>query len=349
MKDYVMKGRKPPSPSVLRETAKLLDSGIPIKDVSFSMKIPAITIYKWRSLGWLDLNVLNHPEYDHPKYQDPELPIEKLLDRAEKRFERLHKAKERNEWLEYKMKIDGAFGLVFIGDPHIGDQGCNIRLLREHIDIINKTEGLYGIGLGDYTNNWAGRLAQRIAPLEETTRPQTWRLVDWFFKSVDWFLLIKGNHDVWSGNDDVLEFMYKGAVPIQDWQAKIKILCPNKKEFKVWCAHDFHGHSIYNPLHGPMRKGKFSGLADVYVAGHKHNWALFHVENPENKTTYWASRARGYKFFDAYANVLGIAEQEHGASVCAIFDPNTTGPGSIQMFADIEVASDYLNWKRKKA
>ena len=47
--------------------------------------------------------------------------------------------------------------------------------------------------------------------------------------------------------------------------------------------------------------------------------------------------------------MLGIAEQEHGASVCAIFDPNTTGPGSIQMFADIEVASDYLNWKRKKA
>jgi UDP-2,3-diacylglucosamine pyrophosphatase LpxH len=100
------------------------------------------------------------------------------------------------------MKSDNAFGLVFIGDPHIGDQGCNIGLLRKHINTINKTPNLYGIGLGDYTNNWAGRLAQRLAPLEETTRPQVWKLVDWFFRSVDWFLLIKGNHDVWSGADD---------------------------------------------------------------------------------------------------------------------------------------------------
>ena len=246
------------------------------------------------------------------------------------------------------MKSDNAFGLVFIGDPHIGDQGCNIGLLRKHINTINKTPNLYGIGLGDYTNNWAGRLAQRLAPLEETTRPQVWKLVDWFFRSVDWFLLIKGNHDVWSGADDVLDYMYEGAVPLQDWSAKINIICPNKREFKVWCAHDFAGHSIYNPLHGPMRKGKFSGVADVYVAGHKHNWALFNVEDADNNKTYWASRARGYKYFDHYANVLGLSEQEHGASVVAIFDPKVEGPASIQMFADVEESADYLTWKNNK-
>jgi hypothetical protein len=84
------------------------------------------------------------------------------------------------------------------------------------------------------------------------------------------------------------------------------------------------------------------------VAGHKHNWALFNVEDADNNKTYWASRARGYKYFDHYANVLGLSEQEHGASVVAIFDPKVEGPASIQMFADVEESADYLTWKNNK-
>ncbi len=338
-----------PSDNILNSITELLEQNYSVKEISNQLNIPTYNIYNWRALGFLkkDFDKLNNI-YEPPKLKSSELDAESLLDRAEKRFERLYQKKESENWFPYKMKQEGAFGLCFFGDPHIGDEGCNVKLLRKHIDIVNTTDGLFGVGLGDYTNNWAGRLAQRIAPLEETTRPQVWTLVDWFFKSVDWFLLIKGNHDVWSGSDDVLDFMYKGAVPIQNWQAKFKVVCPNKREFRIWAAHDFHGHSMYNPLHGPMKKGKFTGQADVYVAGHKHNWALYQVEDPDNKKTYWASRARGYKYFDNYANVLGIEEQSHGASVVAIFDPDVSGPASIQMFADVEESADYLTWKRNK-
>ena len=348
MKNYVMP-REKPKQQLLEDVTALLEQNISITEIAERLNIPRYSIYNWRSLGYVPIpHVKKNHSYQPPEILSSELDVESLLDRAEKRFDRLHKKKESITWFPYKMKQAGPFGLCFFGDPHIGDEGCNVKLLREHINIVNNTDGLYGIGMGDYTNNWAGRLAQNMAPLEETTRPQTWKLVDWFFKSVDWFLLIKGNHDVWSGNDDVLEFMYKGAVPIQDWQSKFKVVCPNKREFKIWVAHDFHGHSMYNPLHGPMKKGKFTGQADVYVAGHKHNWALYHVEDADNKKTYWASRARGYKYFDNYANVLGIEEQQHGASVVAIFDPDVEGPASIQMFADVKESAEYLTWKRSK-
>ena len=327
------------------QAIELNKKGYSVKEIALKVGKSIYSVYRWKKLGLLDKD---KEEYQSPILDDPELSIDDLLDKSEERFKRIQKAKQSQKWMEFKMKNPGPFGLVFVGDPHIGDQGCNIKLLREHISIIKETPSLYGVGLGDYTNNWSSKLAQRIAPLEETTRPQTWRLVDWFFREIEWFLLIKGNHEVWNGSDDVLDWMYRGTIPIQEWQAQFRITSPNKKEFNIWVAHDFPGHSQWNPLHGPMKKGKFSGQADVYVAGHKHNWALFHVEDADNKKTYWSARARGYKFYDHYATVLGIQEQEHGASVCAIFDPNKDGPAAVQMFADVEEASQYLTWKRKK-
>ena len=50
----------------------------------------------------------------------------------------------------------------------------------------------------------------------------------------------------------------------------------------------------------------------------------------------------------AQEQTSGLEEQEHGASVVAIFDPYVEGPASIQMFADVEESAEYLTWKRSK-
>ena len=71
-------------------------------------------------------------------------------------------------------------------------------------------------------------------------------------------------------------------------------------------------------------------------------------EDADNKKVYWAVRARGYKFIDDYANRLGFADQEYGASILTVFDPYAEGPGSMQCFADIEEGGEYLTWKRER-
>lgn len=292
------------------------------------------------------------PEFEPPDLPSEELSDEELIERMTEGFERRQKAAQARQWMRFKIKVKGPFGLVFMGDPHLDDNGCNWPLLRRDVELLRETDALFGVGMGDYTNNWSGRLAQKIYPYQEATRPQAWQLARWLFRTVPWFLLIKGNHDLWSGahgTGDPLDWMERGAAPLEDWQARFAVQCPNGREFRVWAAHDFPGSSIYNPLHSNMRAAKFTGLADLYVSGDKHNWALFQTEDADRGVTYWTARARGYKFLDSYAERLGHASQQNGASIAAIFDPETEGPAALQCFADVAEAVKYLKWKRSRA
>lgn len=285
-----------------------------------------------------------------PDLPSPDTPVEELIEQRTKRFQKRHVADRARQWMTFDVLEEGPCGFAFVGDPHLDDNGCNWPLMRRDVRILQETEGLFGIGLGDYTNNWSGRLSQRIHPYQETTRPQAWALAEWFFAAVPWFLLIKGNHDLWSsahGTGDPLDFMARGAAPLEDWQCRFVTRFPNGREVRMWVAHDFPGNSIYNRLHSAMRKAKFTGAAELFICGDKHNWAMHQEEDPDRGLTYWAARARGYKFIDEYADRLGYAEQQHGATITAIIDPDLEGPAAIQCFADLEEAARYLTWRRQ--
>jgi hypothetical protein len=293
-------------------------------------------------------------EYESPNILDPDVSAEELIKRLKKSFVRKHEAAMSREWMKFKIKQPGPYGLCFVGDPHVDDPGCNWPLLERDIKLITDTDALYGVALGDYTNNWAGRL-QRLYTKQETTVSQAWRLAEWFFgqkkangQSI-WMLLIKGNHDAWSGSSDPLDWMSRGSSVLSDWQAKFIVEAHNGYELNIHAAHDFAGSSIYNPLHGPMKKAKFDGRAKIYVCGDKHNWACMELEDmmvPGD--VYWACRARGYKFLDDYAEKLGYSGQMYGASVTLIVDPDKEGPAAYRCFPDLEEAVEFLNWKRRK-
>ncbi len=299
------------------------------------------------------------PEFEPPDLVSEEMPTQDLIERRVKGFRRAQAAAKSREWMKFKVKTEGPVALAFFGDPHLDDNGCNWPLLLRDINLVRETPGVFGIGMGDYTNNWAGRLAQKVYPHQETTRNQSWQLAEWFFGSgkeharIPWLILIKGNHDLWSGpgRDDPLTWMEHGAAPLEDWQARFVVQSPNGHETKIWTAHNFPGTSIYNPLHGPMRKGKFGGggMASLYICGHQHHWGLFQVEDPDREGTYWSARTRGYKYIDDHAqNTLGHQPQQYGATITAIIDPDKQGPAALQCFADLEEAADYLKFKRKR-
>lgn len=292
------------------------------------------------------------PDIEIPDLPSEKMPTSKLIGHLTERFEARHKAKEAREWMQYKVRLPGPIGLAFFGDPHLDDNGCNWPLLRRDIAVVKKTKGLFPVGMGDYTNAWSGKLAQRVYPYQEATKPQAMQLAEWFFRELDWILLIKGNHDLWmskDGNMDPLDWMQRGAAPLEDWRAQIELTFPKGRPVRVDIAHNFKGTSIWNSLHGPLRASIKDGRADLYVAGDHHVWGATHMEHEERRTVHWVLRARGYKFIDPHAEQLQFGSQNHGATMTAVIDPEDNGPNRISCFADVGAAAEFLTWKRKRA
>jgi hypothetical protein len=286
-----------------------------------------------------------------PHIPAAEMPVGELIDKLKTNFTRRAAHADAKKWMKFTLKEDGPYCLAFVGDPHLDDNGCNWPLLDRDVALM-RLPHVHGIGMGDYTNNWAGKL-QRIYAHQDVTRDQAWKLAEWFFGEVPWMLLLKGNHDLWSdshGQGDPLDWMRRGAAPLEPWQARFEVATPSGHRVRVWAAHDFKGHSMYNPLHGPMRAQRFSdGTADILAAGDEHHWELFHGEDAEKGTPpYWLVRTRGYKFLDPHADRLQYAPQQHGATIAAVVDPGREGPAAVQCYADLAEAIDYLKFKRSR-
>lgn len=279
-----------------------------------------------------------------------DVETEDLIDMMVRRYRSRAANKEARTWRRFRVPVSGPYGLMFFGDPHVDDNGCNWPLLREHCALAASTPALYGVAIGDQSNNWTGRLARLWA--DQDTSAQTARkLVKWLLadSGVPWFLWLSGNHDAWMGpvNSAVVEGMNLHNVPMEDWQAQV-VLESEGFDLRLWASHNFPGHSMYNRLHGPQKAAMMKDWAHIYVAGHHHNWALHHEENPDRGFTYWLARCRGYKHLDSHADHLGYASQSHGSSIVAVIDPAENGTGRVTCFADPQVGVDFLNFKRRR-
>ena len=286
-----------------------------------------------------------------PEFPEDDLPTEELIDQMSRRYEKRHEAYRAHQWARYKVKDKKPIGICWVGDPHVDSNGCNWTLLREHCRILKDTPGLYGASIGDHTDNWVGRLTRLYAHSEQS-RATAIKLTEWLIRDsgVDWMLLLRGNHDMWTNEarDDPLHWLaHSIGVPIADWAAKIVLEFPNGREAKIHAAHNFKGHSMWNTLHGPQKFAHMKEAAHLYICGHTHNWAIHQEESASRDFTYWLARARGYKYLDDYAELLGHSPQEEGASIVSIFNPDSKSQsGFVQCFSDVHQAARYLTWLR---
>ncbi len=294
------------------------------------------------------LTINSAPIYDKPYIPSPDKPIEDVVNEAVSNFNRLYKHKAATKWMRFTMRESGPFMLMFVGDPHLDDNGCNWPLLRDHHAIMKCHPRILPVGLGDYTNNWIGKLAIKKYPDQKITETDAWRLAEYFIQGVNWLLLISGNHDMWSGNKDPLKWITAGHI-YEQWQARFELEFPNGRTCRIHAAHDMKGHSQWNPLHGPMKREQLSGSnADIYVAGDKHNWITTRYENAVTGKTPVMIRARGYKFIDEYAEMLGYESQQSGASMCVVIDPDCPTTDWMMTFSDPVKAADYLAYKLER-
>ena len=288
-------------------------------------------------------------QIDLPTFPDDDIPTEEIIASMERRFQKRHAHSQSKRWFEIKVNIDGPFGIMWYGDPHLDSNGCNWTLLRNHIALHEKCPELLAANLGDTTDNWVGRLMRLYADSDQS-KQTAHRLARWFLleANIPWFLWIMGNHDQWNDGDALLKALNVNRIAMEN-RAQFRLVAPNGKEWRIWAEHNFKGHSMWNSLHGPQKAAHMKEMAHLYINGHTHNWALHQEESASREFTYWLARARGYKYLDSYAEDLGHFPQSEGASIVSIHDPDATSmAGFLTCFADPEEATDYLIWKRKR-
>jgi hypothetical protein len=286
---------------------------------------------------------------EYPDFPDDDLPIEQIIDLQKRRFAKRHEHHRSKRWFPVRVKQVGPIGVSFFGDPHVDNNGCNWPMLEHHCRLHRDTDGLYGVNIGDTTDNWVGRLGRLYAD-SDTSKHTARKLAQWFLadSGVTWACWLLGNHDAWNEGDAILRGMNAAAVPMGDWQAQFRLVLP-KTDIRVWAAHNFPGNSMWNTLHGQQRAAHTKDWAHIYVAGHTHNWGLHQEESASKDFVYWLARARGYKYIDDHAEHLGHAAQQEGAAITAIINPDSkTMSGLVTCYADMDAAADYLRFLQRK-
>lgn len=289
-------------------------------------------------------------EISLPDFPDDDIPTEDIIDTLERRFEKRQASFDAHTWFAVTVHDDRPIGILWFGDPHVDDNGCNWKALKVHVKLCKDTDGLYGANIGDTTNNWAGRLVKLYANQDASVSTAR-KLAKWFMleSGVHWLVWLIGNHDAWGDGAEVLAQMGKSLgtqkVVCHDWEARFRLAFPSGWEPRIYAAHDFKGHSQWNPLHAPMKEGQMGQDADLYVCGHKHNWGCYTFENPGRMSDQTFIRVRGYKFLDEYARRIGKAEQQRGCAILTVFDPSDR---SILDFENVEKGAAYLKMLRRK-
>jgi hypothetical protein len=277
---------------------------------------------------------------------DPEEPIENLLKRMSETYHRKRQAAESREWFTIKIKETKPYGVMLVGDQHLGDPGANVPLLLEHMEIA-KLPGVYAVNLGDVNNRWVGKLVRKYMD-HEVTRTQEERLAEWLLRDsgAHWLAWILGNHDLWDHGASFFQRLCKGIVPVLEWKAQFKLQHPNGSIVKLDLSHGRKGNSIWNETHGTLRDAKLGDTADIYGTAHTHNFGIQRIEIPQRRMRAWLIQTRGYKEMDEYSRDHGFQEYTAGASVMLIIDPRKEKHCVTHCFEDPAMGAEYLTYLR---
>ena len=177
--------------------------------------------------------------FDQPvksKFSVPNLPsslpsIDELLERRTAQGDRSKVADDARQLIPVQVNIDGPFGLWIWGDPHVDDDGCDMRLLREHVELAKHPAILSG-HIGDIANFWVGKLA-RLYANQSTTVHEAIMLAEWLLTQHDQLFCVLGNHDCWQGGglENPINWILRHAGSVtEDAGVRIALKSPCRSE-----------------------------------------------------------------------------------------------------------------------
>ena len=283
-------------------------------------------------------------EISEPDY----MPIDELIEHRKKKYSIKVKGKESKKLINIDIKVNGPIGICHFGDPHIDDDGTNIAEVYALCDLINKTEGMFAGNLGDVQNNWIGRLSF-LHGQQSVTAKESWRLTEHFVNSVNWLYLIAGNHDVWSGDGDPLDFIMRDHKGVYEkWGARLNLRFPNGREIRANCRHTFKGNSMWNTAHGIAKAAQMGWKDHILTCGHTHVSGYQVLKDPASGLISHALQVASFKIIDNYADKLGLDDKNIFNAPVTIIDPRYDDDDNrlITTIFNPYEAAEYLTWKR---
>ena len=280
----------------------------------------------------------------------PELmPVEDIIEFRKKQYSQKKKSKETRLLIDIAINIDGPIGIAHFGDPHV-DDGTDLSQIIHYMDVLNATDGMYSGNLGDIQNNWIGRLASLYGQ-QSTSAVESWKLTEFFVNKVNWLYLVAGNHDVWSGDGDPLEFIMRDHKGVYErWGARLNLVFPNGKEIRINARHTFKGNSIWNTAHGVARAAQTGWSDHVLTCGHTHISGYQVIKNPASGLISHAIQVAAFKIMDNYADKLGLDDKNIFNCPVTIIDPRYDDDDNrlITTIFNPLTACKYLNYLRNE-
>jgi len=260
---------------------------------------------------------------------------------------RVIQADDERDLIPVNVRIDGPFGLLILGDPHLDDPGCDFALLERHVEIAQNHPFVLAGSIGDHANNWVGRLAKLYADQTVTAR-ESWTLVEWLITSVKWLFIVGGNHDLWAGSGDPIQWFSKQTASLYEPHGvRLELQHPCGAKTRIHARHDFPGHSIYNSLHGPKREMLLGYRDHILIAGHKHIGGHESTMTPDGICCTLV-RVAGYKKADSYAFQLGLKKMPMHPAALIIIDPSQPdgSPARVHCAPTVEIGVKLLDIAR---
>lgn len=203
---------------------------------------------------------------------------------------------------------DEPIGIALTADWHVGGWGTDLRLLRDDVNRMADTEGLYVVFLGDAGDNYIGG-APPGAQFEQIIQPeQQYAIAEHFFVKLRKQLLaaLEGCHDAWSDKQANHNFIAEITAKIEAlnlWHGGTLTVNLGDECYRGHFRHKFRGESQFNPLLPCRRMMEHYGVVDWAAVAHKHFCAMQQSQMEGQDVLF--VRPGSYKVLDNHGQQIG--------------------------------------------
>lgn len=189
-----------------------------------------------------------------------------------------------------------------LGDIHIGNLGCDIEKFKKNIEVIQKRDSYFTIGMGDYIDNimaWAqGGVDKRWNPETVsretlTTEEQTEKFIElWTPIKEKTFGLLAGNHEWKTINQKrfINDFCKPLNLPYLGRFCYLNVQISHNKnilrDFVICAMHGGYSGMMAGGAVNRMKMISGDFIADMFLMGHSHDcWSRTGVQTIYDKKT----------------------------------------------------------------
>lgn len=246
-------------------------------------------------------------EFEDIRKTDP-ADIDEFIEEVIRLQDKQNRLDTRQVDASLKIHDDKPIGIALTADWHIGGWGTDLRLLRDDVNRMADTEGLYVVFLGDAGDNYIGG-APPGAQFEQIIRPgEQFAIAEYFFLKLKKQILaaVQGCHDTWSdkqANHNFIADVTQKIEALNLWHGGTLEVRLGDECYRGHLRHKFRGKSMYNPLLTCYRVMQHYGVADWAAVAHEH-FCAHQYGQMEGQDVLFV-RPGSYKVFDNYGQQIG--------------------------------------------